>query len=224
MKDLIVLHGALGSAGQLGPLKDQLSSYFRVHTLDFSGHGEAPFAKEFGIIRFTHDLRQLIDRLNAEKIDIVGYSMGGYVALNLASIDKRIGRIVTLGTKFGWNPEASRKEITHLVPDLMQQKVPHFARLLDERHTDWKRVVTATADMMISLGKNPILNDTTLPAVENKVLVMLAEKDTMVTEEESRHATNLMPNATFRILPDSKHPIEQVDMHRLVTEITNFLL
>lgn len=40
--DLMLLHGALGSRAQFSSLEPVLGETFRVHTLDFEGHGDSP--------------------------------------------------------------------------------------------------------------------------------------------------------------------------------------
>jgi esterase/lipase len=46
MKDILLLHGAIGAKDQLQPLADALKDRYIVHTLNFSGHGGEAFAKE----------------------------------------------------------------------------------------------------------------------------------------------------------------------------------
>jgi esterase/lipase len=54
MNSILLLHGALGSAEQLVPLKTALEQSGRnVFSLNFSGHGGAPFMNEFGIAQFA---------------------------------------------------------------------------------------------------------------------------------------------------------------------------
>src|SRR5678816_612704 len=82
---ILILHGALGSASQLGPVKSMMESNgMSVHCLNFSGHGGAPFQNNFGIEQFADDTLQYIKSHQLEQVTIFGYSMGGYVALWLA--------------------------------------------------------------------------------------------------------------------------------------------
>ena len=46
MKNIVLLHGAIGAKDQLQPLADLLKNDFIVHVFNFSGHGGKPFAEE----------------------------------------------------------------------------------------------------------------------------------------------------------------------------------
>jgi pimeloyl-ACP methyl ester carboxylesterase len=106
MKNIILLHGAIGAKDQLEPLAIELKQNgYTVYTLSFSGHGQTPFQTHFGIEQFALELEQFIKENNLQQPTVFGYSMGGYVALYLAHQQPTLlGNIITLGTKFEWNP------------------------------------------------------------------------------------------------------------------------
>src|SRR5689334_13100853 len=113
MNPILILHGALGSASQLEPVKSMMESNgMRVHLLSFSGHGGISFQKNFGIEQFADDTLHYIKSYQLKQVNIFGYSMGGYVALWLAKqYPDVVGKIVTLGTKFDWSVESAAKEV-----------------------------------------------------------------------------------------------------------------
>lgn len=223
MKKIIVLHGALGSQAQLKPVKELLSQFYEVYGFDFSGHGGSPFKPEFSINQFSAELEAFVLRHNLNNTAVFGYSMGGFAALNLAKDNPGLlGEIITLGTKFDWNEESASKEVKHLIPEKIEEKVPHFAQVLKERHApiDWKENMQKTAQMMLDLGAGGSIE---FAKVSNKVLLMLAEEDSMVSVEETKTVDQILPNSSFKLLKNSKHPIEKVDLSALVSEITSFL-
>ena len=124
MKDLILLHGALGSTHSFDPLKLKLSEHYNCYTLNFSGHGNTTFNPEgFGIECFAEELNAFIKENGLSQPNIFGYSLGGYVALYLAHREPSLmGKIITLGTKFGWSPEAADKEVSRMNPEVMEEK------------------------------------------------------------------------------------------------------
>ena len=64
MNPIIILHGALGSASQMAPVKSVFESAgYVVHTLNFSGHGGAPFQETFGIEQFAEDVQSQYFRI-----------------------------------------------------------------------------------------------------------------------------------------------------------------
>jgi pimeloyl-ACP methyl ester carboxylesterase len=151
--------------------------------------------------------------------------MGGYVALYLeANQPESVGKVMTLGTKFNWNPEGAAKEVRMLNPSIIEEKVPRFAEHLSKIHApnDWKSNMIKTADMMLVMGENPPLNQALYSKVNSKVLLTLGEKDQMVTREETESVLRQLPNAKLLLFPDFEHPIEKVNLDQLATGITKF--
>ena len=105
---ILLLHGALGSEVQFTELKKALSESFDVHTLTFEGHGGRASNRPFSMGGFVENVVDYLDKNGLDSVNIFGYSMGGYVALMLAKEHpNRVNKIMTLGTKFAWNPEFS---------------------------------------------------------------------------------------------------------------------
>src|SRR4029077_13449669 len=101
MQHLLVLHGAIGAKDQLQPLAEKLRSHYIVHTLNFSGHGGETIPATFSIEGFANDVLHYLKQNNIDKINIFGYSMGGYVALYLAKhYPEKVNKAATLATKF----------------------------------------------------------------------------------------------------------------------------
>lgn len=222
MKNIILLHGAIGAKDQLESLAAELKQQgYNVFTLSFSGHGQTPFASNFGIEQFALELEQFIKINNLDKPTVFGYSMGGYVALYLAHQNPNIlGNIITLGTKFEWSPEIAQKEVKMLDSKIIIEKVPKFAETLQKRHgQDWELLLQKTAEMMISLGNNKALTLNNFASIENKALIGLADKDNMVSLEETTAVYKQLKNGAMYMLPNTKHPIETVDVGLLVVFI-----
>ncbi|MFN8711938.1 MAG: alpha/beta fold hydrolase [Bacteroidota bacterium] len=225
---LLMLHGAIGAARQLMPLKHILETHCgQVRSLDFPGHGGRSMpVLPFSIRQFAESTVNYMDEQGLERVDIFGYSMGGYVALYLARhYPVRIGRICTLATKFDWNPAIAAREVRLLHPETIEEKVPHFARTLEERHApqQWKDVLHATAALMTSLGNAPELTDEDLQQINHPVLLSVGDRDTMVSIEETMQVYRRLPNAQFAVIPNTTHPVEQTDLHRLEELLRRFM-
>lgn len=226
MKDIILLHGAIGATDQLEPLATALEQkQFRVHRFSFSGHGNVPFREQFGIGQFATELEEFIQEHSLEKPAIFGYSMGGYVALYVAKTKPQaLSTVISLGTKFAWSPEIAAKEIKMLDANTILEKVPKFAEALKARHGDgWQTLLQKTSEMMISLGHEPALKEDDFPLIEQNVLVGLADHDTMVSLDETLHVFKALKQADLYMLPRTKHPIETVNAPMLAEIITHYL-
>jgi pimeloyl-ACP methyl ester carboxylesterase len=216
MDPVLLLHGALGSQSQLSPLKASLESSGRsVYSLNFSGHSGEAFRETFGIETFADDTHRFLQKNQILKADIFGYSMGGYVALWLAKTHPHlVGKIITLGTKFDWNPESAAREVKKMNPDKIQEKIPAFARILEARHSpnSWKELLNKTALMMTELGSQPLLTTGILSTINHPVSILLGDQDDMADHSFSEEVATILPQGRFQLLKSTPHPIEKADL------------
>jgi pimeloyl-ACP methyl ester carboxylesterase len=226
MKNLLILHGAIGAVKQFTHYVKFLESDYKVYAIDFTGHGGSDIPSiPFSIKLFGNDVLKWMEQKNFETIDIFGYSMGGYVALYLARhYPEKIGKIFTLATKFHWHEETAKREAAMLNPDIIMEKFPAYAEELKHRHSpeDWKVVLQKTADMMIELGHNNTLKDEDYRAIEAEVLVSVGDRDKMVSIDETLGVYKQLKNGQMLVMPNTPHPIEKVDPDRLVHSIKEF--
>lgn len=221
-KDLLLLHGALGTKTLFDPIRQELADHFNVFDLDFSGHGGKPVNDEFGMPLFAREILEFLDHHDLGAVHVFGYSMGGYAALWAARIHpERFLSILTLGTKFDWSPEAAEKEIRMLNPEKMEEKVPAFAARLKDLHDpgDWKKLVRHTADMMRELGSGKNLTDHDLKQIHVPVFVGIGDQDEMVSLFESRQAAGHLSNGQLTILPNTRHALDKTDPRTIASWI-----
>lgn len=222
MKDLLLLHGALGSKEQFNELIEKLSAHYKVHTFSFSGHGRVPSHQHaFTIQNFAHEVLDYLNKHQLLKVAVFGYSMGGYVALWLARFyPDRIDKIFTLGTKLKWNQETAEKEIKLLNPEKIIEKVPAFAQGLAGLHGEheWKSTIAKTALLMKDLAHTH-LSDQDFIRIPHAVQLGLGTADNMVTREETEWVQKLLPHGHLLLLENVPHPLDKVDVHLLETEI-----
>jgi len=92
---VILLHGSPGQSRDLIPLASQLPHTHRLIIPDLPGFGYSGHdIPDYSIRAHAHYVRQLLDHLGIERAHVVGFSMGGGVALNLAPIAP--GRVASL--------------------------------------------------------------------------------------------------------------------------------
>lgn len=221
MKNILLIHGALGASAQFNTLKEKLADTFNVYTLEFPGHGKTRSTANFSIPIFAESLKDFIYVNQLQQVTIFGYSMGGYVALYLASKKPElIEKIITLGTKFDWNPESALKESQLLNPEKIQEKVPAFAKSLESLHGEnWKNVLQQTASMMIAMGEKNPLNESDFNQIKCACILGVGDSDTMVSQEETKRVANWIKNSEFYLLENTIHPIEKVSVEKLIDVI-----
>src|ERR1043165_5075761 len=105
---LLFLHSALGTSREFDKLK-LLYEDRPLILLDLPSHGQSTTTRNSLTIRdlaqYVHTL--LIDHLHIPTVDIIGYSMGGYAAIELALMAPSVVRsIVSHAMKFYWTAQA----------------------------------------------------------------------------------------------------------------------
>lgn len=107
---LLLLHGGLGQIEMFGPVLSALAQQRQVIGVDLHGHGRTALGER--PIRYdamADDLAAVVKQLGHERVDVMGYSMGGAVALRLAAQHpQRVRRLVIASAPFaqnGWYPE-----------------------------------------------------------------------------------------------------------------------
>jgi pimeloyl-ACP methyl ester carboxylesterase len=150
-RPLILLHGGLGSGEMFGPVLPALSNHHRVIAVDLQGHGRtADIDRPIDVRLMADDIAALITHLGLDKPDLVGYSIGGAVALHAAAkYPAMVGRLVIASVNI--RPDAIYPQIREQqgqvsaaaaefmtetpMYQLYQRVAPHpehFPRLLDK--------------------------------------------------------------------------------------------
>jgi pimeloyl-ACP methyl ester carboxylesterase len=97
-RPLVLLHGGLGSGEMFGPVLPALAARHQVIAVDLQGHGRtADIDRPIDGRLMAGDIAALIGHLGLDKPDVVGYSLGGGVALWAAvTHPAMLGRLVVV--------------------------------------------------------------------------------------------------------------------------------
>jgi 3-oxoadipate enol-lactonase len=130
---LLLIHGLGCTGAQWAFQVAALEKHFRIIVPDLpgSGHSPPPLGDEYTIGGFAGALWYLLDHLGVSRPNIIGFSLGGAVALDMAaqrpSSVPRLGLINSLAT---YRPEDWRKWLEVHVSELL-------VRLLGMRRAAW---------------------------------------------------------------------------------------
>ena len=97
---VLFVHGLLGSHRNWRHLVDRLDDAHRVVVPDLFGHGaSAKPAGDYSLGAHAATLRDLLDRLDIERVTLVGHSLGGGISLEFCYLfPERVERLVLVGT------------------------------------------------------------------------------------------------------------------------------
>ena len=105
-----MLHGGLGQIEMFGPVIPVLTKNRQVIGVDLHGHGRTALGdRKINLIDIGNDLAEILTQLGYKQVDVLGYSMGGGVALRLAvQHPEKVRRLVIASApyaKAGFYPE-----------------------------------------------------------------------------------------------------------------------
>lgn len=94
---LIIMHGVFGSSDNWQTLGKVFSEHFKVYLLDLRNHGNSPHSDEFNYDVMVQDVVELMDDEHLHAAHILGHSMGGKVAMHLATKHPdRVNRLIVV--------------------------------------------------------------------------------------------------------------------------------
>jgi pimeloyl-ACP methyl ester carboxylesterase len=107
---LVLLHGGFGSLEMFGPNIELLAAGRRVVGVDLQSHGRSPAAdRPMRFESMADDIAALVGQLGLERAAVMGFSLGGGVALRTAlqhpEVVERLVLVSTVFRRGGWYPE-----------------------------------------------------------------------------------------------------------------------
>lgn len=226
MLNILFLHGALSSSSQFNDIKEKLGTNYNVHTLNFSGHGGNLMPLNgltFEV--FVNDILNYLNTNKIEKINLFGYSMGGYAAIMFAlKYPERVNKIFSCSVKLKWDLESATKELEFLNPDKLMDKVPGFANNLIMIHgiNVWKNLLKSTSNMMMDLAKGKLITDEDFLKIKCPVLFAIGDRDKTASLNDTIAVYSKVSNSQLLVMPKSPHEFNQLNINLLQHHITVF--
>ena len=153
---LVLLHGGFGSVEMFGPNVDLLAAHHRVIGVDLQSHGRSPAPdRPMRFETMADDIAALVASLGLERVDLVGFSLGGGVALRTAiQHPEVVARLVLVSAPFksdGWHPEmrAGMRAMGPETAEFMKQTPMYesYARLAPKVE-DWPVLVEQVSTLL----------------------------------------------------------------------------
>jgi pimeloyl-ACP methyl ester carboxylesterase len=153
---LILLHGGLASTEMLGDVLTSLAKTKQVIAPDLQAHGRtADIDRPLSIEAMADDIAGLMKYLGIPKADLMGYSLGGAVALQTAirhpELVRKLVDVAEPCKQDGWYPEvlAAMAQVGPALAEPMKQS-PNYQVYSHSapRPQDWPRLLTKIGDLM----------------------------------------------------------------------------
>lgn len=142
---LILLHGGFGATGMFAGLTPRLTVGREVIAVDMQGHGRtADIDRPLTLEGMADDVAALIGHLGLPQADVMGYSLGGGVAIQTAvRHPELVRRLVAVSTPFrrsGWYPDSLRSMDTmgeHTAAHMLSTPMYELYARIAPRPDDW---------------------------------------------------------------------------------------
>ncbi|GIV42479.1 MAG: alpha/beta hydrolase [Vicingaceae bacterium] len=225
MKKILLLHGALGCKEDMKELSAELKELgYNAHSLDFSGHGKKKLPEHFSIHLLANDVVEYLRNHEIDKIHIFGYTLGGYVGMYLAKyFPHLVDSLITLGTKFRWNPQAASEFIETIRPETIKKNKKLYEQLIKKHGKKVDQLIEKLIEFYQSMGTEAPLHLEEYLAIECETLILRGENDTWVTEEECLNVKDHILHSQYQVLSKTPRDWDKVNKKKLAKIIADFI-
>ncbi|HSW97527.1 MAG TPA: alpha/beta hydrolase [Candidatus Saccharimonadales bacterium] len=202
---LLILHGWMRSLDEWLPVAKQLSESYRVILLDFPGFGKTEKPKtDFTIYDYATFVEQFLDKLEINKVTLLGHSFGGRVGIIMASKSNKISDLVLVdaaGVEKRTTAAKIKISIFKLAKVFLPKKlVTKLRNKIGSR--DYK-----SAGEMRKIFLNVINEDLTylLSKISQPTYIIWGNKDEEVPQWKTKKMKQLIPHTRLRVVWGSGH-------------------
>lgn len=196
---LLILHGGAGSIVDMKNLTDNFSDSYMVIANDRQGHGKTTDLEgDLSFQNMTDNTVEFLDYLKLDRVNVIGFSDGGIIALTLAiKYPERINKAVYIGTNYHHNG----------IPESIK---------------DWIR----TADLSEKIRKlwltQPTFSIEELNQIKCPSLIVIGDRDGLSLNHTISFFQNVK-NSELSIIPNATHDVIKEKPALVNTIIDQFL-
>lgn len=208
---IVCLHGN----GEDHHIFDQLVTIlfqdYQLILIDSRYHGQSIHQGELSYHQMMKDVMNVIQELNIQEYDVIGFSDGGIVSLLLGINDQRLKHIVAMGV----NTKPKMIKTIYLLTFYLQMicLLP-FCIYNSKARLQYK--------LLRLMLKQPQIEYTTLEKVQVPTLLMMGEHD-MMKEEDAKQILQSLPYGVMKMIKGGNHFLLKDSFQQTIKEIQLFL-
>jgi pimeloyl-ACP methyl ester carboxylesterase len=200
---VILLHGGLSNSDYWGSQVKVLARRHTVIIVDSRGHGRSTRdIRAYSYDLMADDVIALLDTLHIAKADVVGWSDGAILGLDLAiRHPDRVGKVFAFAAN----------TLTSGVQEGVE-KAPVFARFIERTKGEYARLSATPKDFDAFVAQitkmwetEPNWTDAQLQSIRAQVLVVDGDHDEAIKRAHTEYIAATIPNAGLLILPNTSH-------------------
>jgi pyruvate dehydrogenase E2 component (dihydrolipoamide acetyltransferase) len=238
---IVFLHGLGGSQSTWASVLGHFAESYRIAAVDLPGHGASdkpsPDSTDYSISGLAAKLGEFLEKLELAPAVLIGHSLGGATALQLALDRPKLVRALALVNSAGLGAEISgelldriesapsRDEARQLLELFFQDRRFVLERGIDDMHAARnapgadEAVKAIAASAFTRYGQNIVLADR-LSELEAPLLVVWGELDRVLPSTHAVVAVTALPNAWLEIMEGVGH-VPQVEAAPAFAAIVN---
>ena len=199
---VVLLHGGLANSDYWGNQVRALEARHMVIVVDSRGHGRSTRdARPYGYDLMADDVVALLDTLHIAKADVVGWSDGAILGLDLAiRHPDRVGKVFAFAAN----------TVTSGVQEGVE-KNPTFARFIERGRQEYARLSATPKDydaFVAQISKmwetEPNWTDAQLKSIRAPVWVVDGDHDEAIKRAHTEYIAATIPGAGLLILPNTR--------------------
>jgi pimeloyl-ACP methyl ester carboxylesterase len=200
---VVVLHGGFGNSDYMGNQARALATHHKVILVDSRGQGRSALNGQ--IISYdlmADDVVALLDTLKISRVDVVGWSDGGIIGIDMAMrYPDRVRKVFS----FGANTLVSGTRDNYWKDPTVAEYVNRVGRDYAKLSPTPQEYKTLTEQMHRMGTSEPNWSDADLKTIRARVLIADGDHDEIVKREHTEYIAATVPNAGLLILPNSSH-------------------
>jgi pimeloyl-ACP methyl ester carboxylesterase len=218
---VVFLHGGLANSDYWGLQVSAVAAHHTVILMDSRGHGRTTRdTRPYGYDLMADDVVALMQNLNIANADIVGWSDGGIIGLDLAMRHKdRIGKV------FAFAANTATSGVVEGV-----EKNPTFAAYIARAGREYTKYSATPKEYdafveQISRmwAEQPNWTDQQLKSIDKKIVVVDGDHDEAIKRPHTEYIAQTIPRAGLMILPNVSHFAFLQDPRQFNFAILHFL-
>lgn len=220
---VLLVHGNGGSISNFENQIPELAKHFRVIAVDSRAQGKSSDSdKEISYALMASDMSELIDKLQLERVNVVGWSDGGNVGLEMAlAYPEKVKKLITFGANYSWQDFYAEPDTVEMDPNapLLEKTRPFVQQFMK----DYAEIPQERLDKLSALmEKFPNLTKEQLGQIEAPVLVVAGDHD-LIKAEHTLSLFQSLPHARLLIVPGASHMVVVEQPELVNNEINKFL-
>jgi pimeloyl-ACP methyl ester carboxylesterase len=250
---VLCLHGHPGSGQSMSVFTNPLSQQFQTLAPDLRGYGKSQVAEEFEMADHLLDLEALLNQYNLKRCLVLGWSLGGILALELAiRHPERISGLILVATAArprGSHPPVSWQDNAYTgIASVLNRISPGWPwnietfgqrslyRYLIQQHTQQAYQYLASegwpAYLQTSAIANRALNKalrtgynrlSELEKIQCPSLVLMGAEDRHITPQASLETAQRLPNCNYRCYPNVAHLFPWEIPEKMLADVDQWL-